>query len=93
MWLKAQRNNALEWDYALSYDFIRFDNRSNRGQSVMVAKQVPSFEELSARQECERQRVERIALHGSKEERRDELEWQRAFVGQVSWQPQPRSAR
>ena len=56
-------------------------------------KQVPSFEELNARQECERQRIERIAQHGSKEERRNELERQRAFVGKVSWKPQPRSAR
>lgn len=59
----------------------------------MVAKHIPSFEELSARQERERARIERLVLSGSKEELRSEAEWQRAFAGNVKWRPQPRSAR
>ena len=54
---------------------------------------IPSFEELSERQEYERQRIKYIAQYGSKEELRNELEWQRAFVGNVKWYPQPRSER
>jgi hypothetical protein len=54
---------------------------------------VPRFKDLEARQERERKRIERIAEHGSKEDRRAELEWQRAFAGGVKWRPQPRSAR
>lgn len=59
----------------------------------MAVQHAPSFEEIGARQERERQRIVRIALRGSKEERRGELAWQRAFAGNVKWRPQPRSAR
>ena len=56
-------------------------------------QKVLSFEEIEKRQQSERERIKNLVLCGSKEELRAELEWQKAFVRNVKWQPQPRSQR
>ncbi|MBK5937177.1 MULTISPECIES: hypothetical protein [unclassified Halorhodospira] len=56
------------------------------------AKPEISFRELGERQEQERQRLEELLRHGSREELRAEMQRRRAQIGAVAWNPGGRFA-